>query len=344
MSPASQSLTELLALKETSENEYTTLHNPERMGNSLPIAYGGFALAVATKSASLSVPAGYHLYTIMGTYLGPAQTDRPLLSSISTIRQTRTFATRSVTVSQQQDDGSRRACLHAIADFQVPEPRSLMQYSAPPTKPYTHFSRAEDGVTLKQHMVNAGTITQDVADAHTKSFGLLSRIYEMRPCPEGLMTQNLTGVMKHLPTTQDSLPVYEKAHADWFRARHALPSYTDRITCLAFLMDAAISFAPLSFSGMFLEDCAACSSLDFALRVFGDGGGGGGGDGDGQRGYLMMDEDWFLKEITTSVGAGGRTYSEARLFDGVGGCVASLSQVSILRPYKEGKGTGKGKL
>ncbi|KAF2659910.1 hypothetical protein K491DRAFT_712207 [Lophiostoma macrostomum CBS 122681] len=338
MSQASQSISDLLALKETSQNEYTTLHNPERMGNSLNIAYGGFALAVATKSACLSVPPDYYLYTIMGTYLGPALTDRPLLSSISTIRQTRTFATRSITVSQQQDDGSKRACLHAIADFQIPEPRSLLQYSAPPTKPYTHHSQASDGATLKQRMVAAGTISQAVADAHTKGFGLLSRVFDIRPAPEGIMTQNLTGMMKHLPTSQDALPMHEKSHADWFRARRPLPSYVDQVAALAFLMDAAISFAPLTFCGLFLEDSRVCSSLDFALRVCV--GGGGEGDGDGVR----LDR-WCLKEITTVVGGAGRTFSEARLFDGEGVCVASLSQQSILRPREEGgEQVGKGKL
>jgi len=57
--------------------------------------------------------------------------------------------------------------------------------------------------------------------------------------------------------------------------------------------------------------------LDFALRVFSN------------------DVDfsaWHFKEMKTSVGAEGRTYSEARMWDENGSMVASMTQQSILRP------------
>ena len=99
----------------------------------------------------------------------------------------------------------------------------------------------------------------------------------------------------------------------------------EQLASLAFFMDGAISFAPLVFTGMFLDDAAACSSLDFALRVFSND---------------VRGEEWGLKEIRTYVGAGGRTFSEGRLWDEEGRCIASMTQQSILRP-KKGKGTVK---
>jgi acyl-CoA thioesterase len=99
-----------------------------------------------------------------------------------------------------------------------------------------------------------------------------------------------------------------------------LPNEMENVACLAFLMDGAIAFAPLSFSGMFLDDSAATSSLEFSLRLF-------------RRGSeLDLGGKWWLREIGTVVGAEGRTYSEGRLFDEGGVCVASMTQQSICRP------------
>ena len=76
---------------------------------------------------------------------------------------------------------------------------------------------------------------------------------------------------------------------------------------------------------MYLDDSAACSSLDFALRFFRD-----------------VDVNcWHLKEISTSAGAGGRTFSECWIWDEEGRAVASMSQQSIMRVLPEKKEKGK---
>ena len=102
--------TEQIAFSCTGENSWTTVHPPQRMGHTLPIAYGGYALAVALKAAGLSVPQGYHIYSFMGNFLGPASTDKPLHVTTRTFRQTRTFATRHIEVSQEQDNEKPRVC------------------------------------------------------------------------------------------------------------------------------------------------------------------------------------------------------------------------------------------
>ncbi|KAF2874452.1 thioesterase-like superfamily-domain-containing protein [Massariosphaeria phaeospora] len=319
---------ETSSLKAVGDDVYETLYPPQRMGNARDIAYGGFAIAVAVKAACLSVPSTpstYHLYSIVGTFLGPALTDRPLRARITTIRQTRTFATRQVQISQVQDDGTERPCLVTLADFQVREEKNLLTYSAKPSKQYTHYSKLEGTKEQHQRLVKAGTINQKFVDGYAKSFGMMSTIHETRACPEGIFAQNLNGIAKHLPTTQDTLPLTSRSTADWFRAIDPLPSdsQAEHVANLAFFADAAIAFAPLSFNHMFLDEAAACSSLDFALRLFTN--------------DLDMNQ-WHLREITTSVGNAGRTYSEGRVWDEEGRCVASMTQQGIMRAANEKKG------
>lgn len=76
------------------------------MGNIANIAYGGWTLAIAANAAYQSAPPSYHLYSMLGHFLGPALTDRKLFCTVRKIRDTRTLATRQVEVSQAQDDGS----------------------------------------------------------------------------------------------------------------------------------------------------------------------------------------------------------------------------------------------
>ncbi|ORY12889.1 thioesterase-like superfamily-domain-containing protein [Clohesyomyces aquaticus] len=321
MAPPS-SFAEALAFKPTSGggHKFETAHPPEKMGNAANIAYGGFALAAAVKGAYLSLPESprYHLYSIVGNFLGPAFTDRPLRCTTKTVRQTRTFATRLVEVSQTQDNGQERACLIALADFQVKE-APMLEYSAPPSTQYSSYHNLPELRVHRQTMVETGKIPQALADAHEKSFNVQARLFEVRLCPEGISSQNLLGMIKGVETTQDKLPLTEKSTAEWARCRTALPTPADQAACLAFYMDGAISFAPLTFSKRWLDDSAACSSLDFALRVF-------------QSGVRM--EEWHFKELKTKVGAEGRTYGEAVLWDENGRAVASMTQQSILRPRK----------
>ncbi|KAF2197512.1 acyl-CoA thioesterase II [Delitschia confertaspora ATCC 74209] len=313
--------TEAFTFKPLSNHEFETIHFPERMGNALNIAYGGYALAVACKGAYLTVPAGYHLYSMLGNFLGPAFTDRILSISVRQVRQTRTFATRFVEVSQTMDSGERRLCLVALCDFQIQE-SSLLAYSAPPRMTYTPHSCLPTADIAKAAQVQSGTITQQLSDAHSKNFAPSFRYFDTRHCPEGIFAQNFSGMLKHVPTTQDHLKITEKATAEWVRARHTLEREVDNVVALVFNMDAAIAFAPLSFSHMFVDDVAACSTLEFALRLFSN--------------DIKM-EEWHLREMTTANAAEGRTFSEARLWDEGGRMCASMSQQGIMRP-KKGEG------
>lgn len=311
----SKTFTEQLAFQKLDENLWTTLHPPQRMGNAAPIAYGGYALAVACKAACLSVPEGYHMYSFLGNYLGPASTDRPLRATTRTVRQTRTFATRHIEVSQIQDDGKVRVCLFATADFQAKEKASMFEYSRPPTKKYSDRKDLPTTLEVATGLLKERKITQDTYDAFAKGFKVNASLFDSRPCPEGIFAQNLSGVAKALPHSQDALPLTSRTTAEWFRSKTPVADPNDNLAALTFYSDGALSFCPLSFSHLYLDDSAACSSLDFALRFFGD----------------TDVEKWHFREISTHAGSEGRTYSECWIWDEQGKAVATMSQQSIMR-------------
>jgi acyl-CoA thioesterase II len=311
---------ETFEMKTTSPTTSVTIHPPENMGNAAAIAYGGHTLAVAVKAAANSVPANYRLYSLVGQYLGPALTDRVLKTTIREIRQTRTFATRLVEVSQKTDLREERACVIALVDFQVPEVASLLEYHVKPMRLYTHHSKLEDGPTQRQRQVDEGKVPQALKDAFEIAFGLMQRFFETKPCPEGVFAQNMNGILKKESTTQDGLSTPEKSTADWVKTHETLSDHAGNMAALAFLLDGAVGFVGLGFNNMFFDDAGAASSLDFAMRVFDN--------------EIDMGK-WHLKELITPVAAEGRTFAEARLWREDGACVAHMTQQTILRPMKE---------
>ncbi|KAL5115847.1 hypothetical protein ACEQ8H_006249 [Pleosporales sp. CAS-2024a] len=318
--PEPLTLAEQLSFKpQSNSNEFETVHPPSRMGNPSNIAYGGYALAVGCKAAYLSVPTSHHLYSMLGHYVAPAYADRPLRAKVRTIRQTRTFATRQVEVSQVRDDGEERVCLIAMTDFQVQEPATLVEFSRPPAMKYTHH-----GAVARQHLVfdkllRDGKITRQMLDLHSNTFGIMNHIFDQRPCPESIFAQNLFGIAKHLPHTQDNMPLTSRTTADWFRCYETMPTPADHIANLAFLIDGAVAFLALSFSHLWFDDVSAVSSLDFALRLF-------------KTGDKVDLGQWHLREMQTRVGAEGRAFGESWIWDEQGRAVASMSQQSIVRP------------
>jgi acyl-CoA thioesterase II len=311
------SLPEQASLQKISENQYVSLFNPDKMGNTANIAYGGCTLAVGVNAAYETVSSDYHCFSIMGNYLGPAMTDRKFYCNIRRIRDTRTFASRQVEVSQKQDDGTHRQCLILFAEFQRQEPAVLLSYSAPPTTSYSSLDACLTKAENIDRLLKDGKVPQKMVDVFQKVFGLMERFWESKPVPEAILSQNLYGMAKHLSTTQDHLPLTSKTSAEWARSKSKLATEADQISALAFYMDGALSFIPLSHSHMFLQDAGACSSLDFALRIFSN--------------QVNLNE-WHIKEMKTHNAAEGRTYSEGQLWDQKGNMIASMTQQSVMRP------------
>jgi acyl-CoA thioesterase II len=313
---------DLLSLRKISHDEYETKNNPERMGNSAVIAYGGNSVGVAANAAHQTVEKTFHCYSLLGNFLGPALPDRKLLCSIRRLRDTRTFATRLVEVSQILDDGSRRLCLFAVADFQIQEPTDFMTFSAPPSRKWIGFEDTPDIKDTRQAILDKGLVTKELAALHAEVFGLGNRHFECRYERDGVMTQTLNGMAKTLPTSQDHLSLTDKISVDWIRARHKLNSEAEHVSALAFILDAYLAFTPLAHNHQYLDDCGPCSSLDFALRIFSN---------------SLDANEFHLREIKSVVGREGRTYSESRLWNKEGRMVCSMTQQSIMRPKPETK-------
>jgi len=328
MAGKASTLAEQVAVKEIETGRYVSLFEPDRMGNTANIAYGGCSVAMAIAAACHSVPDQYHLYTAMGNFLGPALTDRKLFATVRKIRDTRTFATRQVEVSQEQDDGSSRPCMIVLLDFQTQEPSTVLTYSETPFRTYAPFDDLPSGRESYQNLVDQGIVKQEVYDLQRRMFAMMDKYFDAKYPPEGMMFQLMNGMIKR-PTTQDHMPITEKTSADYFRAKHKLETWQDQAAGLGFIMDGALSFVPLTHSTMSLADAGACSSLDFALRLF------------------VNDVDineWHFREYRTVTGGNGRTYSESRLWDAKGRMVANMTQQSILRPKPPPKQRAKAAL
>ena len=288
------------------------------MGSLADQAYGGNTLAVAINAALQTIPARFFLYSALGNYLGPAFADRKLQCAVREIRNTKTFATRHVEVTQIQKDGKRRPCLFLSADFQIPEPDTLLTYSRPPRMAYR---AVEDCLTMdqnRQRLLERGLASKQTVQMHKVLFGLGERFFDRRPCPEGVVTQTLMGMAKKgNPTTQDHLPLPSRTSTDYFRSRHLLKTPAEHASALAFIMDMGLSFVPLVHNGQSLDEVTAQSSLDFALRIFSN----------------EVDlNTWNLREINTVTGGDGRTYTEAHVWNSDGKMVCNMTQQCILRP------------
>lgn len=308
---------EMISLERVGGQKYKSIHNPEKMGNTANIAYGGCTLAIAVAAAHATIPPTHKIYSAQGSFLGPALTDRPYLCSVREIRSTRTFATRLVEVSQSQDNGQERLCMIMLADFHVLE-KSMMVYSKPPP----HASSFDDSSTaeaLRADLVAKGAVSRALADMHKTQFTLLQNHFDSRSPPESIAGQNLLGMAKAVMTTQEDRHLTEKSTTDWHRCRSKLDKPVEHIAGIAFIMDAAMAFIGLTHSHKFIDDAAACSTLDFSLRI------------------LTADVDlneWHLREVKTHGAAEGRTYSEGQMWTAGGKLVASMTQTSILRPHK----------
>ena len=327
---------------------FISTHNPARLGNNVPIAYGGCTLGIAIHAACQSIWSDsspnldFRLYSVLGHFLGPALVDRSLACEVSRVRESRSFKTRRAILTQTYDDGSVRECLALTADFMKIEKDVEMEYSAPPAgnrgNGGEYFTSPELGpentITpqeLAAELLASGQATEREVKTFNSMFGLMIKFFEPRLCRDGVGGQNLGGMAKGVRTSQDrdGLGVTEKTTIEWLRAQQTLTTEAENMAALGFVMDGGLSFLPLIHGGegKFLDDVGACSTLDFSIRMF-------------QTGDEKLEMDkWKLKERRTIAAAGGRTYTEARLWNERGKMMASMTQACILRPKpKERKG------
>lgn len=340
---------------------------PLSMGNVRPIAYGGFAIATAIVAAGHTIPTHTRFvpYSILGHFLGPGSIDVPFVCQVSSIRDTRTFVTRSVIVKQRvrgkHGEAQLRNVLSITLDM-IASPRSepaymeeakkhhvdvscvgsLLRYDPAPSwkidEPNEH---SETPDTYFSRRLQEGTLEKQSMAIYNKIIGLWHQIFDTVPVPSSMMLQNLLGMVK-IPTSQDHLTITDRRSFDWMRIHDALPCATGtepahgtsetkdmlpispvmaHAATMAFALDGALAFAPLSLGKKSMLDASAASTLDFATRFHSD--------------VLDMNQ-YLLREIRPIQAGWQRTYSEARLFDTNGHLVATCTQQGVLRPVQEG--------
>ncbi|SJX65348.1 uncharacterized protein SRS1_15619 [Sporisorium reilianum f. sp. reilianum] len=349
---------ELVRLRSTSKPDvYVSCSNPEKMGNAADIAYGGCVQALSVQAAFKSIEAHkqlmhFEIYSLLGTYLGPTYANRKVKLTVTTIRNTRSFATRFVTASQRMGDGSERSTFCATVDFSASNKIDTAKAGAPFTrysrKPRMQYAPPEQLPSLEdiaQRKVDEGKVDRAAAKFFTKVvFALNKKALVNAFPPQGLHAQSVMGLDPLAESEQHSAPLTDRFSVDWSKSAHDLSStapppaasavppadFDDagaplsvsstsaNAALVAFMMDGALSFIPLTFSKLSLADASAASSLDCALRFF----------------AVPDMNEYHLREMQTIQGNECRTYSEAFLWDRNQQLVASMTQACVLRPHK----------
>lgn len=341
---------DMIRLVGTSDGTFESVAFPERMGNTANIAYGGCVLSMIVSAAFQTVETPSRgrmaLYSALGHFLGPALTDRVVHLRVTSLRDTRTFATRQVVAFQKQDDGGERDCVSAQLDFIAsptddPDVHSFLRYSLPAPQATNPADLPLFRERVKDRVSN-GDLHYNIEKAYSTYFTLFDKWFDYKMPDESPMSENVLGIDKTRKTSQDHLPLTSKYSLDYFRSKHnvALLNSTPppntlpispaclHFASLALAVDAAIAFVPLAHSHHFLPDVAACSSLDFALRFHTD---------------VLDMAKWHLREMRTVVGDYGRTFNEAKVWDESGRLVAIMNQQNILRPHRGLKKTESGR-
>ncbi|KAJ1018049.1 hypothetical protein NDA16_004918 [Ustilago loliicola] len=350
---------ELVRLRSTSSPDvFISCANPEKMGNPADIAYGGCVQALSVQAAFKSIESqpslgSFPIYSMLGNYLGPTSADRKVKLTVSSIRSTRSFATRFVLANQKLDDGSERSTFCATIDFVAPTNVDAAKAGEPFTtygkKPRMQYAPPEQLPSMRDivlRKVQEGKVNKAAADyIENTVFALNKKALISAFPPQGLHAQNAFGLDPLAESDQHALPLTDRFAVDWAKslthlsppshppppasslppsnyneARDALSvsKASANASLLAFMMDGALSFIPLTFSKLSLADAAAVSSLDTALRFF----------------KVPNMDEFHLREMQTIGGGDCRTYSEAFLWDRQGGLVACATQACVLRPHK----------
>lgn len=336
---------ELVRLQATDDaNTFISCAKPEKMGNPADIAYGGCVLALAVHAAFTTVQAtkpNFEVYSVLGSYLGPTLADRTVTLRVSTLRETRSFATRFVVATQKYDDGSQRSTFSATVDFIAPNAINTEQAGVPYTrysrKPKATYASPEQLPSMWEILdkkVAEGRLAQRESDfLRNVIFALNEKTIVGAQPPQSLHAENAMGADAKADSAQYKKALTDRMCVDYLKSRHLLgalsqpppgsPPRALEVTPAAanaafgaFVMDAALSFIPLTMSGMNLNQAGAVSSLDCALRF-----------------HSKLDLDQFhLREMQTIAGNDCRTYSEAMLWDKDKNLVATMNQSCILRP------------
>ncbi|KAL9936055.1 hypothetical protein V8E36_004897 [Tilletia maclaganii] len=324
-----------------------------------PAVFGGLSLGVAIQAAFESIfeelgaadASHFRAYSFQGSFLGSSLAQYPIRITVTTLRSTRSFITRIVTLSQHQNlenpQTPRRNTLVAICDFARHGRAPLIDFSAPALNPVTgqSWERPEN---LKDHQ---DTVARRIAEAEAKGDQVALKrskqersfhrrwnsLLEYRLPPDSLFAQNYWGNATEAPSTQDHLHPSKRIVADWFRVRPDFsPAGLAQISAkapqgsiqfkpvqaptalLSFILDHVVPLTPIMVNKIARKDAGWDFSLDFSIRFHRD------DDLDLNR--------WHLRQYQGLTAAAGRSFSQVTVWDDQGRIVATMSQQGHLVP------------
>mgnify|MGYP002715204320 FL=1 len=356
MTSAESDFLRLIAVRKTNDPwVFEAVSLPGRAGNQQPIAYGGCAIATALNAAGQTIKAEPRFvpYSVTGHFLGPASLDERYVCEVQAVRDTRSFATRYVTV-KQKIKGEMRSVLALTLDMiasklstrealdraqatgkEAAKVQSLLRYQPKAKTELDNIVKLESSDEHLKRRLDSGDVDEFQIQAYHEFLGLWNKVFDTRIVLESIMTQNLFG-LKECETSQDHLSIPDRRVFDWFRLFQSLPPAREgnqltaggpdgqlpqttvmaHLCAVAFALDGGLAFAPISLSNEQMFKAGAASTLDFAQRYHTD---------------VIDANKWMLREIQSVTAGWQRTFSEAQVFDQDGELVASCSQQCVLR-------------
>lgn len=295
-------------------------------------------MAWINQAAHQTIPANSNLriYSLQGNFLSSVSGDRPVQIQVTPLRDTKSFSTRFVMLSQEVD-GKVKNCASAIADFYNAGDKTTLVYSSKPMRSsVTHHSKLEPTNQLIEKQVQEGIVHRKLSEMYIKSYSPFRFYTTTIPTPESATYHNLQGWNFKRPIGQEDLALTERTIYDWIKPNFNLQEITTSssrrnsalsTSWLCYALDSMVAHSPLVLSQRFVQHVSDLSSLDFSIRFH-----------DNNEGSDLS--EYLLRQVNTVVGNHEKQFSQGQIFnegeDGELSLVASITQTCILRG-KEGK-------
>lgn len=136
--------TDLIKLEKLDNQTYRSIALPFAPGGTVGMGrtYGAHVYMQAAWAACQTVPSNFLLHNISGNFLLAGELDVPFIYKVKNVRSGRSYATRTVNVTQSESKG---ICFTCICSFKLPEHRQVE--SQAPIDIWTQYSSVLDTKT-----------------------------------------------------------------------------------------------------------------------------------------------------------------------------------------------------
>ncbi|KAK0528736.1 hypothetical protein OC834_003956 [Tilletia horrida] len=341
---------------------YETVLTGYSLWTQRPAIFGGVSLGLGVQAAFDSIyeelgprdAAEFRAYSYQGTFAGPASALHAIQIEVTTVRSTRSFVTRIVTLSQQDPTkpGLRRKTLVAICDFARRGRTPLVEFDAPALNPVTgkpwekpevlELYRTELSQRLEREQQSGDSDAARFSRLEGKFLGRWDGFLEYKLPPDSLTYQSSWAIRPDKPaTTQDNVPVTDRVMVDYFRVVPDLsPANLVRIsakrpdcvpfrpettttTLFAFVLDQLVPIIPIVATKTPRKDAAPDVSLDFSIRFHREDG-------------IDLNK-WSLRQFKCLTAGAGRSFNQITVWDEEGRITGTISQQGHLVPAQPPK-------